>query len=167
MWRILRGCFATRLASFVPPQLLGDAGAMIVCFGIDPLDEDCAAYQLSIYEVVDELKSAADWSLNALQSPPCVHLCCTCCHVGKEEDFLLDLQRAVSACLEKAKREIEDDGRGRAGAGPSGVGKGWMGGKVRRRKPSGRAAVYGMSGSLPAAPVSELLKTYNDVILDL
>lgn len=33
------------------------------------------------------------WSLNALQHPPCLHLCVTMCHVGegKAGQFLADL----------------------------------------------------------------------------
>ena len=34
-------------------------------------------------------------------------------------------------------------------------------------KKEGKAAVYGMASSLPAGPVNELLKVYNDVVLDV
>ena len=33
-------------------------------------------------------------------------------------------------------------------------------------KKEGKAAVYGMASALPAGPVNELLKVYNDVVLD-
>lgn len=35
------------------------------------------------------------WSLNALQHPPCLHLCVTMCHVGKAEVFLADLEAST------------------------------------------------------------------------
>ena len=33
------------------------------------------------------------------------------------------------------------------------------------KKTDGSAAIYGMAGSMPAGPVNELLKVYNDVVL--
>lgn len=39
------------------------------------------------------------WSLNALQHPPCLHLCVTSCHVGKARDFIRDL---LASTLEAA-----------------------------------------------------------------
>lgn len=39
------------------------------------------------------------WSLNALQHPPCLHLCVTMCHVGKAGVFLVDL---LASTLEAA-----------------------------------------------------------------
>eukprot|EP00597_Dinobryon_sp_UTEXLB2267_P004357 CAMPEP_0170076044 /NCGR_PEP_ID=MMETSP0019_2-20121128/13082_1 /TAXON_ID=98059 /ORGANISM="Dinobryon sp., Strain UTEXLB2267" /LENGTH=501 /DNA_ID=CAMNT_0010287421 /DNA_START=333 /DNA_END=1838 /DNA_ORIENTATION=+ len=106
--------------------LLGPADAMIVCFtGKDGLN---------IYSVGDNM-SKKGWCLNALQQPPCLHICCTVTHVGQESAFLSDLQAAVDeARTDPAEKE-------------------------------GKAAIYGMTSSLPAGPVNELLKVYNDVVL--
>lgn len=44
------------------------------------------------------------WSLNALQHPPCLHLCVTSCHVGKARKFLSDLEAsAVEASVSSGK----------------------------------------------------------------
>lgn len=68
-----------------------------------------------------------------------MHLCCTVCHVGREELFLTDLKLAV---LEVAAQPAD-------------------------AKKFGKAAVYGMASSLPAGPIKEMLKVYNDVVLDV
>ncbi len=79
--------------------------------------------------------SARGWVLNSLQNPPCVHICCTVAHVGKSDQFLSDLQESVQEVLDN----------------PNAVG--------------GKAAIYGLTAQLPAGPVNELLKVYNDVVL--
>lgn len=78
------------------------------------------------------------WCLNALQSPACLHICCTVAHIGKHEDFLNDLRVSVDEVM---------------AADPLEAGK------------HGNAAIYGLTSALPAGPVNELLKVYNDVVL--
>lgn len=89
---------------------------------------------VNIYSVGDKM-SKKGWSLNALQNPPCVHICCTVTHVGKSEYFLRDLRESVAEVL----------------ANPNAEG--------------GNAAIYGLTSALPPGPVNELLKVYNDVVL--
>ncbi|CAN0275032.1 unnamed protein product [Hapterophycus canaliculatus] len=84
------------------------------------------------------------WSLNALQHPPCLHLCVTQCHVGRSQVFLADL---LASTMEAAATA----------------------GKVKRLVSAvrgGTAAIYGMASSLPAGPVNVLLRAYTDVTLD-
>ena len=40
--------------------------------------------ELNVYTVADHMAKKG-WSLNPLQNPPCVHICCTLRHVGKEQ----------------------------------------------------------------------------------
>lgn len=108
-------------------KLLGDAVAMIACFASDDS-------QVNIYSVGDEMRKKG-WNLNAMQHPPCMHLCVTLTHLGREEKFLADLAESVSIVRSKpTKRE-------------------------------GNAAIYGMTAALPPGPVEEILKAYNDVVL--
>jgi sphinganine-1-phosphate aldolase len=108
-------------------RLLGDSEAMIVCF--DGTDE-----KTNVYKVADQMSSRG-WSLNSLQNPPCVHICCTVTHVGKDKEFLADL--LASAEYVQNNPNIK----------------------------GGNAAIYGMTSALPSGPVNELLKVYNDVVL--
>lgn len=75
------------------------------------------------------------WSLSSHQLPACAHICCTLAHVGNEENLLKDLQISVN--------EVRSD----------------------PNKKTGKAAIYGMTSTLPAGPVNEMLKLYNDVVL--
>ena len=93
---------------------------------------------LNIYAVNDYLTHTHGYSLNALQRPPCVHLCCTYQTVGKESLILAHIQEAVAHV--QAHPELNR---------------------------SGNAAVYGMTTSLPPGPVKDILKVYNDVVLDV
>jgi hypothetical protein len=68
-----------------------------------------------------------------------MHLCCTVRHVGREQDFLADLKLAVEEVTSR----------------PS------------MNKKEGKAAIYGMASSMPAGPINEILKVYNDVVLDV
>lgn len=110
-------------------KLLGDVDAFIICLGGDK--------DVNIYSVADKMHHKG-WSLNSLQNPPCIHLCCTVAHVGHHTEFLQDLEVSV--------KEVKSD--------PN-AGK------------SGNAAIYGMTSALPAGPVNELLKVYNDVVLKI
>ena len=82
--------------------------------------------------------SKRGWSLNTLQNPASIHLCCTVCHLNKESIFLEDLKSSVD--------ELKS-------LPPS-------------TKKVGKAAVYGMASTLPAGPINQLLNVYNDVVLD-
>ncbi|KAJ1410668.1 pyridoxal phosphate-dependent transferase [Ochromonadaceae sp. CCMP2298] len=106
-------------------RLLGLAEAMIVCFDVETKGG------LNIYSIGDKMAKKG-WSLNSLQNPPCLHICCTVAHVGREHTFLADLKASVEEAL----------------ANPDASG--------------GNAAIYGMTSALPPGPVNELLKVYND-----
>ena len=114
-------------------RLLGDSAAMIVCFASQ--DEKL----MNTYTVSDYMTKKG-WSLNTLQNPVCVHLCCTVRHVGREKEFLNDLAAAAHEAQVAAS---------------SG------------QKASGKAAIYGMASGMPTGPVNELLKVYNDVVLKI
>ena len=79
------------------------------------------------------------WALNTLQHPASLHLCCTVCNLNNEDTFLKDLQESVNEVA-----ALPEDA-----------------------KKEGKAAIYGMASSLPAGPLNELLKVYNDVVLDV
>ena len=121
-------------------EIIGGAKYMIVCFKAKQNNSSDIKNNssMNIYNVHDYMTKKG-WSLNSLQHPACVHLCVTRCHTGIEEDFIHDLQEAVKHACEMAAR-------GEA---------------------SGSAAIYGMTGSLPEGPVNELLKEYNDCLLDV
>lgn len=50
------------------------------------------------------------WSLNALQHPPCLHLCVTMCHVGKAGEFLADLLASTLEAGASAGEVCENSG---------------------------------------------------------
>jgi sphinganine-1-phosphate aldolase len=91
----------------------------------------------NIYHVAD-LMTKKGWSLNSLQNPACLHLCVTLLTAKHADSFISDLSNVVASI------KVED--------GPT-------------KKTDGTAAIYGMAGSMPAGPVNELLKVYNDVVL--
>lgn len=109
-------------------EILGESEAMIVCF------TTTKSSGMNVYNIGDKM-SKKGWNLNALQSPPCLHLCCTVAHHGKEQVFLDDLAECTAAVM----------------ADPGATG--------------GKAAIYGLTASLPAGPVNEMMKIYNDVVL--
>lgn len=119
-------------------KILGKAEAMIVCFAEDVAFSSSSGNGVNIY-VLGDIMAKKGWSLNTLQSPASMHLCCTQCHVGHTQDFLDDLRSAVI--------EVR--------AIPAGT------------KLTGKAKVYGMASSLPNGPINEILDVYNDVILDV
>jgi glutamate/tyrosine decarboxylase-like PLP-dependent enzyme len=97
---------------------------------------------VNVYRVGDCMRRRG-WTLNSLQDPAAVHLCVTSCHVGLVDSFLADLAASV----------VEATGSGSGSAGAEGG--------------SGSAAVYGATASLPAGPINELLRVYNDVVLQV
>ena len=46
---------------------------------------------VNIYSVGDKMTKKG-WSLNALQSPACLHICCTVAHLGHHDEFIADLK---------------------------------------------------------------------------
>mgnify|MGYP000415631848 CR=1 FL=1 len=104
----------------------GTPEAMIVCFAGD--------LGVNVYSVSDKMAKRG-WRLNALQNPPCVHICCTVTHINKGQTFLKDLREATQEVLENPNAQ------------------------------GGNAAIYGLTSALPPGPVNELLKVYNDVVL--
>jgi glutamate/tyrosine decarboxylase-like PLP-dependent enzyme len=94
---------------------------------------------VDIYSVANSMTKKG-WSLNTLQKPACLHLCVTMKTTKNYERFVIDLNEAV----ESIRYETIKEGK---------------------KKLSGSAAIYGMAGSMPAAPVNELLKLYTDVSL--
>ena len=87
-------------------------------------------------KVADRMAKEHGWSLNSLQSPASVHLCCTVQTVGHEAKFLADLKESLDFSKAAVKAGDKDDGS---------------------------AAVYGMASSMPAGPVKQLLYAYTDV----
>jgi len=114
-------------------RLLGESAAMIVCFASE---EETL---MNTYTVSDSMTKKG-WSLNTLQNPACVHLCCTVRHVGRVQEFLADLTAAAFDAQEQVRRGV---------------------------KAAGKAAIYGMASGMPSGPVNELLKVYNDVVLKI
>jgi len=126
---ILRGC-----EGIDDIRTLGDSSAMIVCFA--SADEAV----VNTYTVSDIMNKKFGWSLNTLQNPACVHLCCTVRHVGHVDGFVADLTAAVA----EARASI-----------------------ARGEQAEGKAAIYGMTSGMPTGPINELLKVYNDVVLKI
>lgn len=93
--------------------------------------------EVNIYSVSDHL-AGKGWGLNTLQGPACVHLCVTHAHINVVDTFLADVNEAVEFVL-----------------------------KHPELSKHGSAAVYGMTSSIPSGPVKDILKIYNDVVLDL
>ncbi len=93
---------------------------------------------LNIYQV-NELMSGRGWSLNALHRPAAVHIAITLRHTqdGVAHRFLTDLRAAVAE----------------AKANPEAL--------------SGMAPIYGMAAQMPGEMVSEMLKTYIDLMYKL
>lgn len=108
--------------------LMGDQRAMIVCFG---------AKGFNVLRVADAMAKKG-WSLNSLQHPNAVHLCCTVRTVGHEGKFLKDLEEATAAVRASTGDKVDDDSS---------------------------AAIYGMAGGMPNGPVKELMFTYTDIKL--
>ncbi len=94
---------------------------------------------LNIYDVLDAM-SRKGWSLNSHQNPRCIHICVTVTHVGHAQKLLQDLNDCVLSIKNNSKN-------GNA-------------------KSNSSAAIYGMTTALPAGPINEILKIYNDVVLN-
>ncbi|RHY16014.1 hypothetical protein DYB32_010689 [Aphanomyces invadans] len=93
--------------------------------------------ELNILKVSDQLTKLG-WSLNALQHPTSVHLCVTCRQIGKGDQFVTALREAVEAVKKDPNGKLE-----------------------------GGSAMYGMASSMPAGPVEDILRIYQDCTLSL
>eukprot|EP01029_Cantina_marsupialis_P014285 TRINITY_DN31588_c0_g1_i1.p1 TRINITY_DN31588_c0_g1~~TRINITY_DN31588_c0_g1_i1.p1 ORF type:complete len:544 (+),score=165.16 TRINITY_DN31588_c0_g1_i1:211-1842(+) len=91
---------------------------------------------IHIYEICDRMH-AKGWHLNSLQNPAAAHLCITVPVVDHIDDFIADLRQAVDDCLSNTSKVKGSTSR-----------------------------IYGMVGSLPSAPVTDMVRAYIDVMLD-
>ena len=139
-------------------ELLGDAAAMIVCFRAS------SSSSLNIYAVGDAM-SKRGWALNSLQSPPCIHLCVTALHFGKELLFLGDL----SSCVEELRKSLREESRSQSGDASHREGENTKRSSTKKKVEKGQSsvAIYGATASLPPGPINELLKVFNDVVLKM
>lgn len=101
---------------------------------------------IDIYSVADVMSSKG-WHLNALQSPPAIHVAVTLPIVAAVDDMLRDLREAVREVSEKEGRAVAE-GKGKKNLG---------GGDA--------SALYGVAGSLPDKTiVRELAKGFLDCL---
>eukprot|EP01083_Nonionella_stella_P120952 363001_1 len=94
---------------------------------------------MNIYAVKDELKRRS-WSLNPLQKPACIHLCCTVLLNGRADDFLDDVKAACEVVREDPSLNKQ-----------------------------GSTALYGVANLLPAGAglVEQLATAYLDCYYDV
>jgi sphinganine-1-phosphate aldolase len=85
---------------------------------------------LNIYELADEMSSMG-WHLNALQTPPAIHIACTRPTVDAVDKFVEDLAKAVQSVKAKGHDAAPGD----------------------------TAALYGVAGSLPNKSVIKSMAT--------
>ena len=102
--------------------------------------------RLNVYEVADGM-TARGWHLNALQSPPAVHVAVTLPMVPAIDQLIEDLVGVVAEVKERAREQ----------GGAKGKQKGPPGGDA--------AALYGVAGSLPdKSIVVQLAEAYLDTL---
>ncbi|BGP17316.1 Dihydrosphingosine phosphate lyase [Rhodosporidiobolus nylandii] len=93
-------------ADFPELYVLGDPLVSVVAFGSRTEGEGNGKGKVPIYEVGDRM-SKLGWHLNALQSPPSLHIACTRLTVPVVDDLLRDLRTAVDEV-----KEMEGEGKG-------------------------------------------------------
>jgi len=114
-------------------KVLGKPDMSVISFAIDPNSK--RAKQLNIFKV-GEAMSNRHWSLNTLQKPAAIHICCTYMHRDHWQRFLTDLSASVEEVI----------------ANPGGF-------------KNGSAAIYGMADALPdSAIISDLAKKFVDTL---
>ena len=91
--------------------------------------------KLNIY-MISELMKEKGWLLNAIQQPAAVHFCICNPNIGHHDRFLTDLKASIHELQHSPDKEKK-----------------------------GFAVIYGTTSAMPAGPVNELLKVYNDVVL--
>jgi len=105
-------------------MVLGQPDMSVIAFGTDPR----SLHPINVLKVGEAMKSIGGWSLNVLQRPPSVHICCTYMHRNVADKFLNDLQQAI--------QQIRDN---------------------PKRFQSGSAAIYGLAQTIPdSALVDEI-----------
>jgi sphinganine-1-phosphate aldolase len=101
---------------------------------------------LNIYDVADAM-SARGWHLNALQTPPAIHVAVTLPIVAAADQLIADLIEVTEEVREQERRRIAE------GKGAQGAAKG------------DTAALYGVAGSLPnKSVVVDLAKGFLDTL---
>ena len=101
---------------------------------------------IDIYDVADAMNERG-WHLNALQSPPAIHVAVTLPIVGAVDQLISDLVEVTEEVKEKERQRIAE------GKGTKGVPKG------------DTAALYGVAGSLPnKSVVVDLAKGFLDTL---
>lgn len=101
---------------------------------------------LDIYDIADAMNSKG-WHLNALQSPPAIHIAVTLPIVAAREQLVADLVEVVEDAREKERVRVAEGGKGKGAA------KG------------DTAALYGVAGSLPnKSVVVDLAKGFLDTL---
>ncbi|KAI9804797.1 MAG: hypothetical protein M1825_001165 [Sarcosagium campestre] len=117
--------------------VLGNPLVSVVAFTSSTLD---------IYDIADGMSSKG-WHLNALQSPPAIHVAVTLPIVAARAKLLEDLARVVEEEKEKERDRVAE-GKPKKGA-----------------KKGDAAALYGVAGSLPSkAIVNELAAGFLDTL---
>ncbi|KAI9834887.1 MAG: hypothetical protein M1819_002795 [Sarea resinae] len=91
---------------------------------------------LDIYDIADAM-SAKGWHLNALQSPPAIHVAVTLPIVAVKDKLITDLIAVVDAEKDKERQRLVD------------------GGTKKGKNKGDAAALYGVAGSLPNKSVVE------------
>jgi len=122
-------------------KVIGGTRAMIVCITGNPGVR--VKGQVVNIHCVGDMMSKKGWSLNSLQKPASVHLCCTVRHIGQHDLFLRELKECLDAQIQLMLTTDPAD-----------------------TKLHGNAAVYGLASSMPPGPVKELLVTYNNNMMD-
>lgn len=120
--------------------ILGQPLVSVVAFTTTPKSE------IDIYDIHDAL-SARGWSLNALQSPPAIHVAVTLPLVSNVDRLVADLASVVDEEVERRRLDmLEGKTRGKAKRGDT-------------------AALYGVAARLPnSAVVEELARGFLDTL---
>lgn len=113
--------------------------AMVVAFKARPRRHGVPA--LNIYSVGDAMAKMG-WNLNALQSPPALHICCTMPTTKASDQFLVDLEKATHQLAQQRDEAVKSG---------------------QRVKEEGNAAIYGMAESIPDKRlIGDITKGYLD-----
>lgn len=124
--------------AFAPDlQIVGRPLVSVVAFTSNTID---------VYDVADHM-SEKGWHLNALQSPPAIHVAFTLPSAAVVDNLISDLKDVVEG-IREAERQRVAEGKGKKGA-----------------KKGDTAALYGVAGSLPDKRiVRELAKGFLDTL---
>ena len=119
-------------------EILGEPLVSVVAF---------RARNLNTYDIVDAM-TARGWHLNALQSPPAIHVAVTLPLTKVWERLITDLEAVIESEREKERVRAVEGKKSRGGKGAGGD----------------AAALYGVAGSLPnKSVVVDLAKGFLDL----